>query len=295
MRLLTSWPHVWGAGWLFAAITAPSNAENVPSAKSLKSMACKTETHAEASASLGGWRGCDDLATDVKICLSSGKPPQPLPVNNAVCGPQKPGLALGANVESISDLAKLNPCPLNACCNVWGQCGNSPEFCTPADSSTGNLGTWTPGKAGCISNCGREEDCIVWRLGYFANKTLNQRTNDILRDAMRPEKRDKFVSNLVDFVETTSIDGIHFDWANPKVCSQHHSVAGEGFDGVLYIATLKALRESLQDKYSISISVPSQYWLLKAFPVPGDDPDVPSNALASASLVPQQFVSRPWT
>ncbi|KAH6876559.1 hypothetical protein B0T10DRAFT_414348 [Thelonectria olida] len=289
-----------------------------------------------------GWRGCHDLATDVKICLSPGKPPLPLPVNNAVCGPQKPGLSLGANAESISDLAKLNPCPLNACCNVWGQCGSSPEFCTPADSSTGNLGTWTPGKAGCISNCGTEiksdtnnltsryhrvgyydsshwtRPCLNMNVassntrnythmhwasgsigknlsvyvedkygewegfmslkgvkkivslggsGYFANKTLNQRTNDILRHAMRPENRDRFVSNLVDFVETTGIDGIHFDWATPKAANIAQLVAGEDFDGALYLATLEALRESLQDKYSISISVPSQYWLLKAFPV----------------------------
>jgi hypothetical protein len=38
-----------------------------------------------------GWAGCDKLWPDFKICLSSGTAPMPLPVANAVCGPQKPG------------------------------------------------------------------------------------------------------------------------------------------------------------------------------------------------------------
>lgn len=25
-------------------------------------------------------------------------------------------------------LADLNPCPLNVCCNIWGQCGYVPVF-----------------------------------------------------------------------------------------------------------------------------------------------------------------------
>lgn len=34
-----------------------------------------------------------------------------------------------------------------------------------------------------------------------------------------------------------------------------------------YLATLKALREELPDKYSISIAAPASYWYLKAFPI----------------------------
>ncbi|KAF9247439.1 hypothetical protein DTO013E5_4830 [Penicillium roqueforti] len=39
---------------------------------------------------------------------------------NAVCGPQKPSTK---RPDDTTDLADLNTCPLNACCNVWGQCG----------------------------------------------------------------------------------------------------------------------------------------------------------------------------
>ena len=66
-----------------------------------------------------GWMGCSQLMADVNICLSKGKPPLPYPISNAVCGPTKPGTVL------IPDkgLESYNPCPLNACCNKWGQCG----------------------------------------------------------------------------------------------------------------------------------------------------------------------------
>ncbi|KAH7211590.1 hypothetical protein DER44DRAFT_821519 [Fusarium oxysporum] len=51
-------------------------------------------------------------------------------------------------------LADLNPCPLKACCNIWGQCGTTRDYCTISKSTTGNPGTSKPGENGCISNCG---------------------------------------------------------------------------------------------------------------------------------------------
>ncbi|GIK06329.1 hypothetical protein Aspvir_001976 [Aspergillus viridinutans] len=53
-----------------------------------------------------------------------------------------------------SDIADLNPCPLNACCNIWGQCGITADFCI--DTNTGAPGTAKPGTYGCISNCGMD-------------------------------------------------------------------------------------------------------------------------------------------
>ena len=42
----------------------------------------------------------------------------PAPISNAVCGPQ----VLGTVVPPAgTDISTLNPCPLNACCDVWGQ------------------------------------------------------------------------------------------------------------------------------------------------------------------------------
>ncbi|KAJ7505174.1 glycoside hydrolase superfamily [Mycena galericulata] len=87
-----------------------------------------------------GWEGCDDLQL-INICLSTGTPPMPPPLANAVCGPQVPGTA---NPGAGANLSTLNPC----------QCGTTSDFCTP--SSTGAPGTAAPGTNGCISNCGTE-------------------------------------------------------------------------------------------------------------------------------------------
>ncbi|KAI0403693.1 class V chitinase Chi100 [Xylaria palmicola] len=88
-----------------------------------------------------GWYGCGNLLRKYTICLSSGYPPVPSNIANAVCGPQANG---------------TTNCPLNACCNIWGQCGITAEFCTPSNSSTGAPGTAAPEQNGCISNCGTE-------------------------------------------------------------------------------------------------------------------------------------------
>ncbi|KAL7803586.1 glycoside hydrolase family 18, chitinase [Trichoderma aethiopicum] len=98
-----------------------------------------------------GWNGCAKLFADYNICLSTGYPPMPAPVANAVCGPQVNGTA---PPPPGVDFALLNQCPLNACCNIWGQCGTTADFCTPSNSSTGAPGTAAPNENGCISNCG---------------------------------------------------------------------------------------------------------------------------------------------
>ena len=64
------------------------------------------------------WNGCTDLFAGINICLSTGTPPMPAPVANAICGPTVPGTPKPAAGTNIS---LLNPCPLNACCDVWGQ------------------------------------------------------------------------------------------------------------------------------------------------------------------------------
>ncbi|KAF2223869.1 hypothetical protein BDZ85DRAFT_296027 [Elsinoe ampelina] len=102
------------------------------------------------------WTGCDNLLLGIRMCLSEGYPPMPAPVSNAVCGPQVPGTT-NPNLPTLGlDLSTLNPCKLNACCNKWGQCGTTSEFCTRSTAASGNPGTSLPGQNGCISNCGMD-------------------------------------------------------------------------------------------------------------------------------------------
>jgi LysM repeat protein len=69
-----------------------------------------------------GWSGCSNIWLGTVICISPGSPPMPAPLTNAVCGPQVPGTA---RPPTGVDISSLNPCPLNACCNIWGQVSQS--------------------------------------------------------------------------------------------------------------------------------------------------------------------------
>ncbi|SPO01630.1 related to RF2 protein [Cephalotrichum gorgonifer] len=120
-----------------------------------------------------GWSGCDPLFAKAVICLSTGKPPFPAAIANAECGPQKPGSEAPTDGSSIAD---LNPCPLNACCNIWGHCGVTTDFCV--DTSTGPPGTAEPGTYGCISNCGidviKGTGTGAIKLAYFQGYGMNR-------------------------------------------------------------------------------------------------------------------------
>ena len=124
-----------------------------------------------------GWAGCKNLDVGMNICLSSGKPPMPASVSNAVCGPTKPGTKPPTGDK---DLADLNPCPLKVCCNKWGQCGTTEDFCIVSESETGNPGTSANGTNGCISNCGMdvvnndEKPASFAKVGYFEGWNLDR-------------------------------------------------------------------------------------------------------------------------
>lgn len=98
------------------------------------------------------WNGCGDLGLGSIICVSTGDPPMPAVVADAVCGPQVPGTERPTDGTALAD---LNPCALKACCDVWGHCGTTDEFCTNTSTSAAP-GTAAPGTNGCISNCGTD-------------------------------------------------------------------------------------------------------------------------------------------
>lgn len=137
----------------------------------------KTEQLTNRNKKTWGFAGCQYIYPGQVICLSTGSPPMPAPIANAVCGPQVNGTK---KPPDMSKLASLNPCPLKACCNKWGQCGITAEFCTASKSETGAPGTSAPGKNGCISNCGTEivnkgtAPASFMRLGYYESYSLSR-------------------------------------------------------------------------------------------------------------------------
>lgn len=207
----------------------------------------------------------------------------PNAVENAQCGPTVPGTKAPTNGTAITD---LNPCPLNACCNMWGECGITADYCTNHTGPAGNPGTAPDGENGCISNCGTDivnddsgpssfisigyyeswnwdRPClnmraasidsteythIHWAFATISdswdvviNDTFSQwkdfttldvkrivsfggwgystdaATYNQLRDAMNPDNRDTFISNIVSFIKKEGINGVDFDWEYPGV------------------------------------------------------------------------------
>lgn len=69
------------------------------------------ETFNSGSDKTWGWSGCDptQLKAQTSICLSTGTPPLPAPISNAICGPTKPGTQKPGPGQQLAD---LNPCPL---------------------------------------------------------------------------------------------------------------------------------------------------------------------------------------
>ncbi|PPQ99589.1 hypothetical protein CVT24_005168 [Panaeolus cyanescens] len=106
------------------------------------------------------WNGCDKLQLAYTLCVSTGDPPMPAPITDAQCGPQVPGTTRPTGGAALAD---LNPCPLNACCNIWGFCGTTDDFCTEDKTNNPNY---------CISHCGRDfvkgsPPAQYIKVGYF--------------------------------------------------------------------------------------------------------------------------------
>ncbi|KAI0539137.1 putative glycosyl hydrolase, family 18 [Xylaria digitata] len=146
-----------------------------------------------------GWNGCKLLYPDYNMCVSEGNPPMPKSDPNAVCGPTVDGTQ---PPPAGTDLATLNPCPLNVCCNIWGQCGMTDDFCVASKSETGAPGT-SDAKNGCISNCGRDiikgsPPAKNIKVAYF--EAWNHNRNCLTMD--------------VDQIDTSVYTHIHFAFAD---------------------------------------------------------------------------------
>lgn len=160
------------------------------------------------------WAGCKQLIANQVICLSEGNSPMPSPLSNAVCGPQKPGTKAPSGNYTGWDLAKLNPCPLNACCSGWGFCGTTAEFCTVSNASTGAPGAFQKGKNGCIWNCGTDvvnnddPPAEFYHVAYYEVFNLQR---DCLKMAVTEIDDDSLTHVHFAFAGLTEDFDIHFD------------------------------------------------------------------------------------
>ncbi|KAL7946058.1 glycoside hydrolase family 18 protein [Trichoderma barbatum] len=195
-----------------------------------------------------GWNGCKTILVGQLICLSNGNPPVPAPVSNAVCEPTKPGTK---SPPAGIDFVTPNPCPLKACCNIWGSCGTTKEFCTVSKSGTGNPGTSRPvnnkkapesfKKIAYYESWNLDRSCMhvddlkasvedprglfehfrglsgIKRIAAFGgwSFSVGVDTYATLRQAIKPEHCELFAVEVVNFLKSNNLDGVDFDWEYP--------------------------------------------------------------------------------
>ncbi|KAF2160903.1 glycoside hydrolase family 18 protein, partial [Zasmidium cellare ATCC 36951] len=76
-----------------------------------------------------------------------------------------------------TNFSTMNEYPLNACCDAFGQCGTTEEFCT--NTNTGVPGSRAPGTNGCISNCGTDvvigaKPSTYMKFGFYEGYNLGR-------------------------------------------------------------------------------------------------------------------------
>lgn len=286
-----------------------------------------------------GFDSCDNLGYPLTICLSKGDAPMPASDKNAICGPTKVGTK-PPDKSKNETFGDLSPCPLKACCNIWGQCGVNGDFCKATEGKYGNPGTGPPGSNGCVQNCGQkiinndagpaevinvgyyeswsfDRPCLKMRARALAEKTLythmhwgfgtltrslnigvndthgqwadfkrlkssgiktilslggwgdstSPATYDILRNAVSPEGRERFTTNLAKFAKDNGLSGVDIDWEYPGAADIPGIPAGQKDDGKNYLAMLKLLKSKLDSGMTLSIAAPASYWYLRPFPI----------------------------
>ncbi|EDN99276.1 hypothetical protein SS1G_02128 [Sclerotinia sclerotiorum 1980 UF-70] len=200
-----------------------------------------------------GWMGCADLQAGYNICLSTGNPPMPATVANAICGPQVPG-----TIQSTSGLnfSLYNQCNMNACCDVWGQCGTTAEFCTETQSPTRAPGTAAAGTNGCISNCGTEivvgnPPAEFKKVGYwegynFDRPCLNKPITSINTTAGYTHVHLAFATITTDFeVDVSSIQEAFSDFLSMSGLGFKRILSFGGWDFSTDVATYQIFRDAM--------------------------------------------------
>ncbi|KAL4924789.1 glycoside hydrolase superfamily [Aspergillus undulatus] len=206
-----------------------------------------------------------------------GTPPFPAPIANAICGPQKPGSE--APADASKDISEMNPCLLNACCNIWGQCGITKDFCV--DTNTGAPGTAEKDTYGCILKYGMDikqgNRNGEIKIGYYQGYCLSR--DCLYQDPLQIDTSiythlhfgfgtptPEFDIEITDFIKEHDLDSVNIDWEYPGAPDLPTFNPGTKEDRPNYLAFLVVLKNLLPGK-SVAITAPASYWYLKQFPI----------------------------
>ena len=83
--------------------------------------------------------------------------------------------------------------------------------------------------------------------------------------ASTSRNRQKFIKALIKFMNTYGFDGVDFDWEYPVADDR----GGRPQDLANYVSLCSELRAAFGTKYGISMTLPTAYWSLQHFDLPG--------------------------
>jgi hypothetical protein len=77
--------------------------------------------------------------------------------------------------------------------------------------------------------------------------------------------RASFISQLKQFMDTYGFDGVDLDWEYPQADDR----GGQSGDTANYVSLVKEMRASFGSKYGITVTLPTSFWYLQHFDLPG--------------------------
>ncbi|KAF4156615.1 hypothetical protein CNMCM6069_006513 [Aspergillus lentulus] len=233
-----------------------------------------------------GWSGCKILPLNFKLCVSSGSPPMPAPVPNAICGPTVPGTnepAKGA------ELSTLNPCPLKCPSQRLALLALLRPAKMAGKCLTMDVGQIDTDKythihfafADVTKDFNVDISAVKEQFNLFKDMSGVRKiisfggwdfstmpgTFNILREAVKPANRDIFQKNLVAFVNEHNLDGIDLDWEYPGAPDIPDIPPGNPEAGRDYYYLLSNVKKALGGTKSVSFAAPASYHYLKSSPM----------------------------
>lgn len=92
-------------------------------------------------------------------------------------------------------------------------------------------------------------------------------TYNIFRNGVADANREKFATNLVNFLKKYNLDGIDLDWEFPGLSGIPGIPDDDKKDGQRYLELLKLIKSKLPAGKTLSITIPASFWYLKNFPI----------------------------
>ncbi|RDW84130.1 uncharacterized protein DSM5745_04456 [Aspergillus mulundensis] len=142
------------------------------------------------------------------------------------------------------------------------------EVTTMDDATPAELFTQTADVRSLKSGNGDLE--VFISLGGWTFSDNNTATQPVFSDiASNEANRQRFADNLLDFMRHYGFDGVDIDWEYPGAGDR----GGKKEDTENYVKLLKTLRatfdSSERGSYGLTFTIPSSYWYLRWFDVPG--------------------------